>query len=105
MFKRIYSKVTLAGAKVSLRFMLKNSDAELKKKKNFDQIIEFMSGLESNLVTYNQLNSDLTQGPVDGRTKSTRKLINAFVINRELKQEDSEGYYIHVARNWVEARK
>lgn len=99
MFKRLYSRLIMATTRFLLSLLLHKSDAKLRKKNSFKEIANFMERLESNLVINNQLNEDLTEGPVLGRTKSSRTLINAFVTHREMKED--ENFYIQVARDWA----
>lgn len=101
MFKRLYSRLIFAILRLLLSLLLNQSDAKLKKKSSFKEIGNLMKRIESNLVTNKQLNEDLTKGPVNGRTKSSRTLISAFVTHREMKEEEEENFYLQVARDWA----
>ncbi|WP_303447967.1 hypothetical protein [Oceanobacillus profundus] len=55
-------------------------------------------GLE-NLIKNKYLREDLTEGSNTAKIKNGKRLISAFVVNRDKKDEDD--FYIQVAKEWV----
>ncbi|MEC5425771.1 hypothetical protein QGM71_20090 [Virgibacillus sp. C22-A2] len=52
-----------------------------------------------NLIRNKYLREDLTKGPNTAKIKNGKRLISAFVANRNNKDEDD--FYIQVAKEWV----
>ncbi len=101
MIKKIYSNFMVDFMRFLLKLLFTMYGDKLKKMDVFEDIQNLMRRARQTFIDSHQLNEDLTKGPVPGSTKSTRKLIKAFVINRCLFEEDEQEFHLRVARNWA----
>ncbi|WP_226036197.1 hypothetical protein [Aquibacillus saliphilus] len=97
MFQRLISYMTLSMTRFSLRNILK-----LKDTRDYYSVNEIMQTYQENLIKHNQLNEDLTAGPVLARNKLSKKLIASFTLMRHKQHEDD--FYLQVAKEWVNKR-
>ncbi|UOQ92147.1 hypothetical protein MUO14_16840 [Halobacillus shinanisalinarum] len=98
MLRKIYNRSILSITRFLLHLLLNRKHSN-SKKTGFEEVNDIMQKFQTNLITNQQLTVDLTEGPVPGRNKNSRRLITAFESNRDKREE--ENFYVKVARDWV----
>ncbi|MFC4559603.1 hypothetical protein ACFO3D_15500 [Virgibacillus kekensis] len=101
MLNKFYSGFMVEFTRLLLKLLFIMYGDKLKNKNVFEDIQNLMKRGQRTFIDSHQLNEDLTKGPVAGPNRSTRKLINAFVTNRYILEEDEQEFYLHVAKEWV----
>ncbi len=71
-----------------------------RKEKDYKEVNKVLKSLHKSLLENEQLNEDLTEGPVPVQNKSSKELVAAFITVRN-KRVEEEDFYIEVGRAWV----
>lgn len=98
--RRIRTSMILFTLRFLLYVLANGPESTNRRKKQGIETIKTMEFLEESLTKNNQLNEDMTEGPQPVQTKAVRKVIDAFVSQRE--HRDENDFYIYVAQAWVE---
>ena len=101
MFKKLYSRMYYAFTRFLLSILLIPSEAKLKKKNVHQDVKNLMEKIEIALIKGDYLRKDLTKGQMEGPTKSSRILINAYTSNREMLEINEPDFYLQVAKDWA----
>ncbi|MGP4070619.1 hypothetical protein [Halobacillus sp. B29] len=99
--KKIFSVLMIEFIRILLGVIFSYPENKRGKRDVNKDIEELLKIAQQNLVKSQRLNKDFTIGPVPGPTKSTRKLIDAFVRNRSLLEESEQKFYLQVAEEWA----
>ncbi|WP_077622578.1 hypothetical protein [Sediminibacillus massiliensis] len=99
MIQRIMSTMFLAGLRFSLHLTVRKRSAKNRKKRAYKETVKTMKMLHEKLIEGKQLNEDFTIGPKPVSTKATKRVLAAFLSQKD-KRED-EDFYLYAAQTWV----
>ena len=99
MFQKLYSRLFYILTRFILYFLFKRRESKFKKSRSYEDVNSIMGNGLENLIKNKYLQEDLTKGPNTAKIKNGKRLISAFVANRNKKDEDE--FYIQVAKEWV----
>lgn len=70
-----------------------------REKKPYKETVRTMKFLGEMLIKSKQLNEDFSQGPEPIRTEAGRRLLFAFILQRDRREE--EDFYLYAAQEWM----
>jgi hypothetical protein len=99
LFQKLFSRFHMIITRFSIYSLLKSKGTKLKESNTNANIGVIMKQYEDNLVSYNNLNEDLSRGQITAQSKNGQRLVAAFDANHDEKNE--ENFYFQVAEHWI----